>query len=519
MISDRHVVTASRVKRPGIPAGALALIAALLSGGGVRAQGVTSPAPVPAVPRAHEPAPGAANAMDGPESAEPRAVAAVIDDYVREALRSNLSLRAEGLVLERSLAALDAARAHFLPTLAFDARYTRAEGGRQLELPVGTLLNPVYSTLNQLLVARGRPAEFAAIQNQNFNFQREREQDTRVSLRQALYAPAIPAAVRAQRAQLEAAEFDRMAVARRLKRDLTVGYLDWLKATREVGIVEASVALLSENLRVSDSLYRNGKVTQDQVLRARAELLAVQQQLRDARNGDSQARSYVDFLLNRALDTPLEPATIEGEIGHTGHDLAALRAEALGNRPEIGQLERTIRAAESQVRVANADRRPTLSLGVDAGINDERYDFGSGRNFGTVSLLLHWQLFDGGLTAAAVHGARAEARRAAVLRDQTAQQIQLEVQQALDALETSTDSLATATARAEAAHAAFRIASRKRDEGVINQVEFIDARSSLTGAELNLNVTRFDVLSRQAQLDYATASGTLPLEALTARAP
>ena len=519
MISDRHVVTASRVKRPGIPAGALALIAALLSGGGVRAQGVTSPAPVPAVPRAHEPAPGAANAMDGPESAEPRAVAAVIDDYVREALRSNLSLRAEGLVLERSLAALDAARAHFLPTLAFDARYTRAEGGRQLELPVGTLLNPVYSTLNQLLVAQGRPAEFAAIQNQNFNFQREREQDTRVSLRQALYAPAIPAAVRAQRAQLEAAEFDRMAVARRLKRDLTVGYLDWLKATREVGIVEASVALLSENLRVSDSLYRNGKVTQDQVLRARAELLAVQQQLRDARNGDSQARSYVDFLLNRALDTPLEPATIEGEIGHTGHDLAALRAEALGNRPEIGQLERTIRAAESQVRVANADRRPTLSLGVDAGINDERYDFGSGRNFGTVSLLLHWQLFDGGLTAAAVHGARAEARRAAVLRDQTAQQIQLEVQQALDALETSTDSLATATARAEAAHAAFRIASRKRDEGVINQVEFIDARSSLTGAELNLNVTRFDVLSRQAQLDYATASGTLPLEALTARAP
>src|SRR5437879_3492977 len=100
--------------------------------------------------------------MDGPESAEPRAVAAVIDDYVREALRSNLSLRAEGLVLERSLAALDAARAHFLPTLAFDARYTRAEGGRQLELPVGTLLNPVYSTLNQLLVAQGRPAEFAA---------------------------------------------------------------------------------------------------------------------------------------------------------------------------------------------------------------------------------------------------------------------------------------------------------------------------------------------------------------------
>ena len=44
-------------------------------------------------------------------------------------------------------------------------------------------------------------------------------------------------------------------------------------------------------------------------------------------------------------------------------------------------------------------------------------------------------------------------------------------------------------------------------------MEFIDARSSLTGAELNLNVTRFEVLARQAELDYATAAGTLPLDA------
>jgi hypothetical protein len=44
-------------------------------------------------------------------------------------------------------------------------------------------------------------------------------------------------------------------------------------------------------------------------------------------------------------------------------------------------------------------------------------------------------------------------------------------------------------------------------------VEFIDARSSLTGAELNLNVTRFDVLARQAELDYATANGNLPMAA------
>ena len=108
---------------------------------------------------------------------------------------------------------------------------------------------------------------------------------------------------------------------------------------------------------------------------------------------------------------------------------------------------------------------------------------------------------------------RARRERQLVLRkEEIAQQIRLEVQQALDRLTTARDSLTTAAARADAARAAFRIASRKRDEGVISQVEFIDARSALTGAELNHNVTRFDVLARRAELEYATSAGDIPLD-------
>src|SRR6185437_4077140 len=149
----------------------------------------------------------------------------------------------------------------------------------------------------------------------------------------------------------------------------------------------------------------------------------------------------------------------EHEIRQKGHDLADLRKAALRDRPEVAQLNSAIAAAESQVQLARAGRRPTVSLGVDAGINDETYDFGRGSNFGTVSLLLHWQFFDGGATRAQEDGARAAARRAATQRDEVKQQIQLEVQQALDQLEDSADSINTAEARAAAAHDALRIAS------------------------------------------------------------
>jgi outer membrane protein TolC len=239
---------------------------------------------------------------------ERRPLATVIDEYVRLARGSNLGLQAATLEVERSQAALDAARGRFFPEATLGARYTRSEGGREVSLPLAAAFNPVYSTLNELLLADGKPARFGSISDPRFLLQREQEQDTRISVRQALYAPALPAALRAQRSLLEANEFARVALSQRLQRDVTIGYLDWLRASRGAVIVEASETLLAENLRITESLFRNGKVTQDQVLRAKAEWLAVGQQATETRNVREQLQSYVNFLLNRALDTDLEDA-------------------------------------------------------------------------------------------------------------------------------------------------------------------------------------------------------------------
>ena len=159
-------------------------------------------------------------------------------------------------------------------------------------------------------MANGQPARFDSVPDTSFRFLREREQDTRLSLRQPVYAPAIPAAFRAQREVLDSTQYARQALARRLERDVTVGYLDWLRARSSVAIVESSLGLLQENLRVNESLYTNGRVTRDQVLRARAELLEVQQQRREIANLAARNGQLVNFLLNRELDAPLEPTVL-----------------------------------------------------------------------------------------------------------------------------------------------------------------------------------------------------------------
>lgn len=443
------------------------------------------------------------------ESSVLRPVPVVIEEYVRAGLSSNLALQTATLEVERSQAALDAARGRFFPEATIGARYTRADGGREISLPLGQAFNPVYLTLNELLIADGKAPRFGTIEDPRFLLQREREQDTRLTVRQPLYVPAIPAAVRAQRSLLEASEFARLALTGRLRRDITVGYLDWLRASRGARLIEASRALLAENLRINESLFRNGKITQDQVLRAQAELLAVDQQLTEAQNLREQASSYVNFLMNRPLDAPLESADTGTEIARTTADLAVLREAAFAKRPEVAQLDRTLKAAGARVDVARAARKPSIALSIDGGSQGEKYEFGRGRNFATVSVLLNWTLFDGGARRAQVREARVAQRQAELQREQAAQQIQLEVQRALDRLQTSEASLRTAEARADAARAAFRIAGRKRDEGMISQVEFLDSRTALTAAELNLNAVRFELLARQAELDYATGA-TLP---------
>ena len=443
--------------------------------------------------------------------AAPRELQSVIDDYVNEGMHSNLALQGETYAVQQAQATLNAARAHYLPELSFDARYTRSHGGRSIDFPIGDALNPVYSTLNQMLQAQGQPGNFPQIQNLSIPLLRDREQDTHLSLRQPIFAPAIGAGVDAQKAMLGATQQQRIAVARQLKRDITVAYLNWLKASNVVQIVSGTHELLAENLRVNESLFNNGKVTQDQPLRARAELLDVEQQLQQATNAQQQAKSYVNFLLNRSLDTPLEESAIPTELNALAIDLVQSQQQAVSQRAELQQLDKATLAAQHQVDIARAASIPTLSLGVDSGIEGADYKFDSQHRYTTASLLLSWKFYAGGGMHAQVDAANAQARRLSAQRDSAQQQVALQVEQTVNRYRTTIASLSVATARADVGRAVFRIASRKRDEGVINQTEFLDARNALTTAELNLNLTRFAVLSEIAELEYTTANGVLPL--------
>jgi outer membrane protein TolC len=96
--------------------------------------------------------PLAASAAAPATPAPVAAPAPTVEDGLRQvlddALAANLELRAGEAAIAQRMAGLDQARARYLPAIDIAARYSVADGGRTIELPVGDLLNPVYATLD-----------------------------------------------------------------------------------------------------------------------------------------------------------------------------------------------------------------------------------------------------------------------------------------------------------------------------------------------------------------------------------
>jgi outer membrane protein len=434
-------------------------------------------------------------------------VAGVLDDYVREGLENNLALKQADFSLERSRAALREAKGLFLPSVGINARYSRAGGGRYFEFPVGDLVNPIHETLNQLI---GEPRFPTDVPNVNTPLLREEEHETKIEVMQPLFQPAVYYNYRIKSNMTSAEEAAREVYRQDLVLEIKTAYYTYLKSEEMVNLVKETEELLEENLRVSRSLFENDKVTRDVVYRAQAELSQIEQQKAEAHKGRTLARAYFNFLLNRPLDSAIEVAVPEDIPPEMEASIAGLEDRALAKRYEPAGLLNGIEAAKNGVRLSRAAYLPDIVFVLDYGYEGEIYRFGEEDDFWMGSLVLQWDLFSGFQRKARIEQARAEEHMLKAKLTELEQAIRLEIREASENLGVARESYGAAVDRVESAARAFEIVSRKYGEGMAPHIEFLDARVSMTGAEVNLIVTKFDYHIRYAE--YERAIGLDPRE-------
>jgi outer membrane protein len=419
---------------------------------------------------------GAASAQEIP------AVERVAQSLVAEALAANLELDQAELNVDARLAVLDQARAEYLPQIDLQLRFTDANGGRTIEVPALGI---------------------------DFRFLREREQESFVRLTQPIYDARRAAEKRGAGYAWDASRHGLEAYRLRLARDVRQAYYRWLTARESIGVLEATAGLARENERVNDSLYRNGKVTKDLRLSAEAEHLEITQQLLRARAAEDLARRYLNLLCNAPLDRePEAPDVTDADLPRMAHRIptargVALEQRAVDRRAELRELDSGIAASGEAESAARAAFKPQLAFAVDAGTQGEEWDYSVEDSYVLASVILRFNLFNGGGDRAAIREARARTAGLTAGRQLAEQQIRIEVQEAITDLEVAEASLETASRRIEAADAAYAIIAKKRDLGQVSSAEYLDAQRALTQARLNGNVTRFQALGALAQVEYA----------------
>jgi outer membrane protein len=427
----------------------------------------------------------------------------MLENYIEQGLKNNLALKQKQFSLDKSLYALHEARGMFLPSVGIEARYTRAGGGREIEFPVGTLMNPVYSTLNQLLGVLGQPAQFPTdLEDEIIPFLREEEHETKIRLVQPIFQPAIYFNYKIKKKLRDAQQAEVELFEQQLITDITTAYFSYLKTCEVVKIYQKTKVLLDENLRVSEKLFESHKATKEVVFRAQAEIASLEQQQAEAEKNKKLAAAYFNFLLNEPFSKQIEIIKTAAPTIQPVIPLIEAQQIARQNRVEFQQVQMGMAAARNGVRLSKTKFLPGLVGVVDYGFQGEEYKFTKDDDYWMASAVLEWNLFNGFQDKAKHQQAVADLNQLETQFIELEKQINLQVQEALDNLVVGQKSMQAAEDQLRSARSSFEIINKKYKEGMTPQIEFLNARTMLTNAEVNQTVVQYDYRIKQAQFQH-----------------
>ncbi len=211
----------------------------------------------------------------------------VLDEYIRAGLAGNLALRQQNLDVQKSIAAVRQARSLFYPAVQFNATYTVASGGRKIEFPVGDLLNPVYSTLNQITQTN----QFSMLENQQIQFLPNNFQETYLKVSYPLFNTDLRYNRQIQEQLVVSQTARKEAYEHELTYRITEAYLQYLQTLEAQKIWLNSKKVLLELRRFNESLVKNNVATRDVVSTADYELSKAEQEIFKLTSQQNTARA------------------------------------------------------------------------------------------------------------------------------------------------------------------------------------------------------------------------------------
>jgi outer membrane protein len=434
-------------------------------------------------------------------SQAPMPASSILDTYLRIGLDSNLALHQRSFDLQRSLLDLKRARAQFYPQAGISSQYTLADGGRTQSIPVGDLLNGVYSTLNQLTGTN----KFPQVANQSVQFLPNNFQDSKMEITlpilntDLLYNKAVNSEI------IHSRQADIDIYRRDLVRNIRQAYYQYLQTEKAVDVYSNALLNVKANLRVSEKFVENNMATRESVLRAQSQVSNVESSLITAENNRRNAAAYVNFLLNRPLDTQVltDSALLTDETHVTSQtDIPG----AISGREEFNRLRSTQNILASNLRWNQNYLIPKLNAFYDVGFQGYGYHFNNSQFYQLAGINLTWNLFKAGDNKYKISQARIDIRSTDEQYRQLTDQLTLEQQTTVNNYASAVEALHALVDEVRSTRETYRLAEKRYNEGNALQIELIDSRTQMTDAEIRYTLGRLAVLNRAADLERVEAA-------------
>jgi outer membrane protein TolC len=307
------------------------------------------------------------------------------------------------------------------------------------------------------------------------------------------------------RALLAAAHAGAEAAKRALAQAVIEAYYGLALANAQRRAAEGNLAAAEEFEHITSLLLSGGEVAAVDLTRAQLQTLTRRDELERARGNEEIAAGALRVFIGYEFSRPINTTDLSLAIP-VDSEYQQFRAEDVSRRPEFIQLEQEVRAAQQEIRIARADRLPSLSYSINGGFDTDSLKAPRLKEHTGVSaaISLSIPIFDWGATRSRERQARlradlAENERTIALRGFTQQfyAARAQVERAVARIALTREAVTKAEDNVAASIARYRA-------GEAPIVEVTDAQTTLVEQRNALYQAIFDYQTSLARLKQAT---------------
>jgi outer membrane protein TolC len=418
-----------------------------------------------------------------------------LDGYIEVGLKNNEVIKQHNFDINKSMYALKEARSLFYPSVSLNGSYTKAEGGRTIDIPIGDMLNPVYNTLNQITNSNA----FPTLENQSVLINPDNFYDAKIHTTMPLLNFEIIYNKRIKNQQTSLQKIELEIYQRELVKEIKIAYYKYLQSVEGIKIYQDALALVKENQRVNKSLFKNEKINRTAVLRSDNEVIRIQANLETAKQNSNNAQSYFNFLLNEKLDTAIEVDENEAP------PIDAV-SENTQKREELQKLTQAKEINDNVSKLTQSYWFPKVNGFADFGIQDFEVNKQSRYYFAGVGL--EWNIFSGNKNKFKLKQTEEDSKKISSQIDNVKQQLLLQFQVSQNNLKSALEQFYADKNQKESAKKYNEDITKLYKEGQAIYIELLDAQNQWVNAQLNTNIALYNSWIAFAELERANATFT-----------